>query len=297
MAPTPPRSVGWRATGSSPWADDVGAKMLAAVAAQEWLLAGGASEGCVALARGALAGGELIAADNGLLGVTAIVVLALADRDEAVAAWERSLADAHRHGSLLSRKSVTLWRGFTLYWRGELVEAEASLRSSAEGRLWGAGAQGWLYFDAILSAVLRERGELAVARQVLEGSTDPGDRGDSTRFWLHSKLELLVAEGRFDEALAVSEQFAGRFSHIDSPIDTPWRSPTAVALHRVGRVPEARRRRRARSRASAALGRAGDCRASVADPGNRGAWTDWSTCAKLSISSPELRRDSNRPSR
>ncbi len=223
-----------------PVGDGIGAKMLAAVAVQEWVLSGGSCDDCADLAREALAGGELIAADSGLLGVSAVLVLALADRQEALEQWELALADAHRHGSLQSRKSVTLWRGFTLYWRGELAEAERSLQSSAEGKEWGMGAEGWLYFAAVLSAVLRERGELVAARHALERSMDAGGRSDPIRYWLHSKLELLVAERRFDEALLVAEEFAARFAHIPNPVDTPWRSPWALALHHLGRDEEAR---------------------------------------------------------
>ncbi len=214
--------------------------MLAAVAAHDWMLSGGPSDACSELALQALAGGELVAADNGLLGVTAIVVLAVADRDEAMEVWEYSLADAYRRGSLLSKKSVTLWRGFTQYWRGELADAEESLRSSGEGKRYGLGPEAWLYNHALLSAVLRERGDLPGARRVLEGSSDLGNRSDATRYWLNSKLELLVAEGRFNDALVVAEDFAGRFGHIASPIDTPWRAPAVLALRRVGREPEAR---------------------------------------------------------
>lgn len=217
----------------------LGAKMLASVAVQEWVLSSGPSDACAQLAREALAGGELIAADP-MLGAGAIMMLALADEQDAMTVSEQALADAHRRGSLLSRKSVTLCRGFTLYWRGELAEAEQSLRSSAEGRRWGMGSVGWLYLDAILSAVLRERGDLAGARHVLVKSSDPGDDREPTRYWLHSKLELLVAERRFDEALAVSKTLAGRFGHITNPVDTPWRSPTAVALDRVGQTAKAR---------------------------------------------------------
>ena len=218
----------------------VGAKMLAALAAEEWMRSGGPAGDCAELALAALTGGELIAADAGLLGVTAIVVLALADREEAVEAWDASLADAHRRGSLFAKKSVTLWRGFTLYRRGELADAEASVHDSAEGQLWGIGAKGRHYHDAILSAVLRERGQLDAARSVLERSTDAGDEAEATRHWLYSKLELLVAESRFEEALAVAGTFKRRFAQVTNPVDTPWRTPAAVALAHLGRGPEAR---------------------------------------------------------
>jgi DNA-binding CsgD family transcriptional regulator len=218
----------------------VGAKMLAAVAVSEWVQSGGPSNACAELAREALAGGELVAADSAMLGVAPIVMLALADREEAIEAWELPLADAHRRGSLLARKSVTLWRGFTMYLRGDLAGAEESLHASAEGRRWGMGSVGWLYFDAILSAVLRERGDLHAARQALDRSSDPGHDDEPTRYWLHQKLELLVAERRFEDALAVADSFESRFGHIVNPVDTPWRSPTVVALSRVDRLAEAR---------------------------------------------------------
>jgi DNA-binding NarL/FixJ family response regulator len=219
----------------------VGAKMLAAVTAQEWAFSGGPSDACAELALGALAGGELIAADNALLGVTAITTLVLADREEALDAWDASLADAHGHGSLFAKSAISLWRGFTMYRRGELAEAEESLRTGFdEFELWGFGKdEALVYCAAILAAVLREQGDAAAARRALELSRDPGDRSEGARYWSSSLLELLLAEGRFEDALAVADDCAERFSYIRNPIDTPWRSPKAVALDRLGRSGEA----------------------------------------------------------
>ena len=211
----------------------LGAKMLAAVAAQDWMLQGGNCDDCSELALEALSGGELIAADSALMAMGPMIVLAAAGREEALEQLQIALAHAHRSGSLLSKKSVTLWRGFTHFWRGELAEADSELRSSGEGR-WGTGV-GWLYHHALLSAILRERGDLIAARTALEGSADPGDRSEPTRYWLYNRLELLVAEGRFEQADAAAEQMASRFAHLDSPIDTPWRSPAAIALYHTDR--------------------------------------------------------------
>jgi DNA-binding CsgD family transcriptional regulator len=219
----------------------VGAKMLAAVAVQEWVYAGGPSGECAALALEALEGGDLIAADSALLGVTAITQLAMADREEAMDAWQVSLADAYARGSLFSKSAISLWYGFTLYRRGDLAEAEASLRMALEElALWGFGqGEATIYCHAFLAQVLLERGELAAARAALERSRDPGGDDDGARYWVAAQLDLLVAEGDFDGAVAVGEEFARRFPHVRNPVDAPWRSHTARALDALGRTEEA----------------------------------------------------------
>jgi len=60
-------------------------RMLAAVIARELTFPGGSSEECE-LSLQALAGGELLAADNVDLAIVAVTKLARADRDEARAA-------------------------------------------------------------------------------------------------------------------------------------------------------------------------------------------------------------------
>jgi DNA-binding CsgD family transcriptional regulator len=219
----------------------LGAKMLAAVAAREWAFAGGPSAACAELSLQALAGGELIAADNGLLGAVAIITLTLADREEALDAWEVSLADAHRRGSLFAKSVISLWRGFTLYRRGELADAEASLRTAGEEfALWEVGGQEVrIHRVALMAVVLRERGDLVGARRALEQMSDPGDGSEAARYWCHSRLELLLAERRFQEALAVAEDFDRRFGYIPHPIDTPARPHHALVLDRLGRREEA----------------------------------------------------------
>lgn len=218
----------------------VGAKMLAAVAARHWAYAGGAADECARLALGALRGGDLIAADNVFLSVTAVLVLALADRDEAVDGWEALLQDARVRGSLPAKAASSLWRGHAHYRRGELAEAESSLSSALEElTLWNAAAEGGVHHAAFLSAVLRERGDLRGARRSIESVADPGDASDAARYWLDGVAELLLAEERFEEALALAEDAERRFEFIAHPIDTPARSHRAVALYHLGRREEA----------------------------------------------------------
>jgi DNA-binding CsgD family transcriptional regulator len=234
------RLAGYR---TPPTSKGVGAKMLAAIAAQDWMYDCGPCDACAELSLAALAGGELIASDNGFLATVAITNLVFADRPEAIDAWERARADAHARGSLFAISSLDLWFGLTLLWRGELADAEASLRSALDAfTLWGYGRdQAQIYCDAFLSAVLRERGDVAGARTALEESGDTGGHDDGARYWLNSRVELLLAEGRFDDALRAADEYARRFgSLIRNPMDAPWRSHRAEALRRLDRATEAR---------------------------------------------------------
>jgi DNA-binding NarL/FixJ family response regulator len=226
---------------SLPVGPGLGDKMLAAVAAQHWAYSGGPADVCAALSLGALEGGQLVAADNTLLTTVAISTLALADREEADAAWRASLAEAYANGSLHSKAAASLWRGFMLYRRGELAEAEDSLRSALEElALWGAeDAEGRIHAFAFLSSVLRERGDLPGAWKVLEMAADPGDATESARYWLDAKAELLLAEERFGEALAVAEDCDRRFGFLTHLIDTPAHAHRAIALFHLQRRDEA----------------------------------------------------------
>lgn len=224
-----------------PVGDGIGAKMLAAVAARDWAYSGGTCHECAELALEALSGTELIEGDNGFSAIMAIATLARADRAEALDACELSRAEAHRRGSLLAASSVSWARAFTMYRRGELTEADEASRAAIEElTLWAGGPTLELTDDlALLASVQRERGHLADSRRTLERAGDPGDCSDRARVWLNSLLELLLAEGRFEEALAAAADFARRFTYLRNPIDTPWRQHKALALDALGRREEA----------------------------------------------------------
>ncbi len=220
----------------------VGSKMLAAITAQAWMYACGPSDAVSELSLAALAGGELIAADNGLLANCPITNLTFADRPEALDWWDIARADAHRRGSLFAVSAVDLWRGHALHRRGELIEAEQSLRAClVELDQWGYDElEAHIYCDAHLSAVLRERGDLPAARRALERSHDPGGTDDGARYWLNAAIELLLAERRFEDALAAADDYARRFEElVRNPMDAPWRSHKARALDHLDRRDEA----------------------------------------------------------
>ncbi len=217
-----------------------GARMLEASAAMEWAYGGGTAEECVDLALRSLADGSLMAADPGLTLIAPIIVLALADRDEAMETSSAAIAEAHQRGSLFSVSGLHMWHGFVLTRRGDLAEAEAVLRLSIEEFVqWGFAEQASVYASGFLADVLLERGDVAGARAAHDRGADPGDRSDGARYWLNSEMDLLSAEGRPEDAIAVADDFAVRFSHYVNPAYARWRTCKAQALDRLGRRDEA----------------------------------------------------------
>jgi DNA-binding CsgD family transcriptional regulator len=216
-----------------------GAKMLAAIAAWEWTESAGQAEDVVALARAALADGELLAVDPGFMGVIAALPLALADLDEAPAVVDAIRARAYSRGSIFDISAPQLWGGFTLLLRGDLVEAEAQLRTSLETlAMWGIpSVSQWT--SSFLSEVLVERGELVEARKLLETAVYPADGSDQTVLLDKANTILLLAEGRIEEALALTAAFEEHAGWRRHPRYLPWRSLKALALDRLGRQDEA----------------------------------------------------------
>ena len=132
-----------------------------------------------------------------------------------------------------------MWQGFVLCRRGDLAGAESALRTALEGYAqWGFAERARVYAAAFQADVLLERGDLAGARAALDQAEDPGDRSDGARYWLNSRMELLVAEGRAEEAISAADDFARRFAHYRNPAYARWRTCQAQALDRLGRTDE-----------------------------------------------------------
>jgi ATP/maltotriose-dependent transcriptional regulator MalT len=216
-----------------------GAQMLAAVAAWEWAESAGPADSVVALARAALRGDTLIAADAGYLVVAAVLPLALADLDEATERWRAVRAEAHRSGFVFTLLAVQLWGGYTEYLRGELAEAESELRASlATAAQWGVPTQ-QPWATAILAEVLVDRGAVGEARALLDGAVRARPGSDPAMLLERAQVRVLLAEGRAGEALAhadVLERLAGWRRH---PRYVPWRSLRAQALDRLERPDQA----------------------------------------------------------
>jgi hypothetical protein len=155
--------------------DRLGAKMLAAVAAWDWALRDGSAQQCSQFALAVVVDGSLIARDPGFGAAMAGSVLALADREEALHVWEEAMSTARRLGSQPQVCSVNLWRGWTWLQRGELGEAETSLREASEQLQEGFGDNGpsLSYGAGFLARTLIERGDHSGARAALAARGTP----------------------------------------------------------------------------------------------------------------------------
>jgi DNA-binding NarL/FixJ family response regulator len=217
-----------------------GAKMLLACTAYTTMISGASADESCRLALDSLEGGVLLEADQGLFPIIAGLVLAVADRDEALATFDEQIADAYRRGSLFGALAVHLWRGYALLRRGELPEAEESLRQAREEMaLWGSSTPTvTAYHHAFLASAQVERGDLEGARQSIEAADRPTGISDGENMLRWSLMELLLAEGKAEEALAVGEEYELSSQRLSNPSWAAWRSLKAQALDKLDRTDE-----------------------------------------------------------
>ncbi|MGE5407173.1 MAG: AAA family ATPase [Syntrophothermus sp.] len=221
--------------------DGPGSKMLLSVTAYTWSNLGGSSERCAALAREALADDVLFSVDNGLFWVTALVVLLYADLDETGDIWEEVRRVAHSRGSLFTALTLDLWRGFDLLRRGDLEQAQESIEDALEGMFLWAGSETGMVIEwptGFLGEIHVERGALEAAERVLERGTPRSPGGDGPNFWRRAKIQLLLAQGKPEEALALCDEYEAGLGTMRNPAPAPWRTLRAEALDRLGRREE-----------------------------------------------------------
>ncbi len=213
-----------------------GARGLASLAAWEGLCSGASAASCAELALAALAGGELREADPALLPFAALVTLVLADRPEQLEIWEEFLDHAHRRGSLLSASSVKLWHGYSLLRRGDLAAAEESMRTADEMfRLWGHDEYATANSRSLLAEVLCEQGRLEEAESLLARVGELGGPNHATSNLLTTRINLLTATGRAEQAVAAADRLASQCEAVPDPARLWWRSLKAEALDRLDR--------------------------------------------------------------
>jgi hypothetical protein len=229
----------WRSSPlPGPDGDGDGARMLAATLAFEAMIEGRDRGRAVALARTALDRDRLWEADGGLLWVVAAIARILAE-DDIGDLWLRARTFAHERGSVFTVHAVNLWQGFWHWRRGELDEALASLRVAFDqGRIWGHGDIGNAYTRAFAVACHLDRGDVAAARRTADAGLAEPHPGEGGRLLEHAAARLLVAEGRYEQALAAVVGIRAPVP-VANPAWHPWRSTGALALAGLGRPAEA----------------------------------------------------------
>ena len=211
-----------------------GARMLAAQLAWDLFIRAEDRQRCIELCRFALEGEVLRRVDTGLLWVVAAIVLDLAD--ESVGDfWQETLADAHARGSMFAALSTHLWLGYRQWRAGDLPEALQSLSASNEqSERWGNPRIGVPYGEAFITGVLLDRGDVAAARAYLDSRPVLPRIGDGARLFEQARAQLLLAEGRYDEALTRLDAIRPLQSSVVNPAWRPWRSLRAQALAGLG---------------------------------------------------------------
>ncbi|MEU9245452.1 BTAD domain-containing putative transcriptional regulator [Streptomyces sp. NPDC048385] len=185
-----------------PVGDGPGARMLAAEAARDATARGLDRAAAVAAARFALTDRVLLRSGRVLSWCTAGVVLHLAD-DDVRLLWEETLTYAGQRGSLIGTLSAHLWNGFTQWRHGELHQARRSLETALEQfGAWGV-TPGAPQCRAFLTGVLLDLGDIAGARACLERLRGRTGGAEGARLRGESEARVLIAEGRYAQALAV----------------------------------------------------------------------------------------------
>ena len=229
-----------------PAADTLGEKVLLSLLAHYDARTGRPAAEVVPVARRALGEGALVRDDvSGTFFIPPVMVLAMADLDEALVIFEDALTEARRRGSTLAFAAAKVFRLLVLLWRGDLLEAESEAREAlALGRAWGQTARFYGHASAFLADALMEQGRLDDATAALASIAFRESRLDSERvlFLRDSSARLRILRG---DPAGGAEQLleAGRgFEEVGSvnPAFIAWRSQAALALLQLGREDEAR---------------------------------------------------------
>jgi DNA-binding CsgD family transcriptional regulator len=229
-----------------PAAETFGERVLLSLLAHYDARTGKPAAEIVPVARRALAEGALVRDDvSGTLFIPPVIVLAMADLDEALVIFEDALAEARRRGSTLAFAAAKVFRLLVLVWRGDLLEAESEAREAlALGRAWGPTARFYGHASAFLADTLMEQGRIDDAAGALATIAFRESRHDSERvlFLRDSSARLRIRRGDpaggAEQLLEAGRGFDG--VGIVNPAFIAWRSPAALALLQLGREEEAR---------------------------------------------------------
>ena len=116
--------------------------------------------------------------------------------------WDTINADAHQRGSLFSVLAVGFWRAWSLGRRGELAEAEQSIRTGIEQLgMWQPDAPTLPYGRATLARILFYQGHPEQAWAAIGDVRSPSAM-DGDRLVVETEAELLLDAGDAPRALS-----------------------------------------------------------------------------------------------
>ena len=202
-------------------------------------------ERAIALARRALAPGNLLASGS-IAFMYAVMVLPLAGLlDEAVSHLNKAVAQARRRGDVFNVAFMLVWRGRCQTRRGDLRAAIADLREALDLCVAHGVLVSWPYSIGFLAHALLEQGDGDEAVRVI----DQGGFPEQLPLNQHPLVWFRLSRGRLrietgspergvEDLLQVGE--TARLVPFDNPSDLPWRSWAAEGLRLLDRNDEAR---------------------------------------------------------
>ncbi len=212
------------------------------------LVTGGSAELAVTLAGVALAGAELEAdalAGGSLFFITAFAATCADHFPVAERVLQRAMTTAQRNGDALTFCLAAIQRGLSAFRRGELLTAEADVRSALET----VGLNGWLPLAQMARTVLAYVSletslpettveELGLSAPELTGA----DLTTQGAVLLEARGQWRLADGDLGGALADLERVGRELSSwgVINPAPFPWRSAAGLAAARLGRPEEGR---------------------------------------------------------
>jgi DNA-binding CsgD family transcriptional regulator/tetratricopeptide (TPR) repeat protein len=165
--------------------------------------------------------------------------------DKALEVTDAWLDGARRSGSVLDFGSLSYIRYLTLFRRGDLVEAEADIRSVIESARAHGLMRNFFFALPALAEVLWLRGLREQATGVLRESLDMADASATyqTTLFLDARGRVRLAMGlapdALDDLLEAGERYVGL--GMVNPCYSAWRSQAAALLSNRGEADEARR--------------------------------------------------------
>ena len=177
------------------------------------------------------------------------------------------MLDAHRRGSLFAVTGMYLWRGFTLFWRGDLIDAEEELAVAFDRPRAGATAghaaverraPSWWCLTERGDLARRARGAALVPRPSAAGAPTARATG-ATRAWSCWSPRAATRTRRGRRRVR-----ARRFARYHNPPAARWSSLQARRARRARDEAQGDRAGRRGARPRARLGRARHGRALAA---------------------------------